>query len=105
MTAWQRWKQTALHNKALVLSGVIMACGTLFYSGAAIVQVWMFDRSSSQVERQTERLIAAANTQAGAAKEMTAAVREQAKSARDFAQSAKSINEETALAVDRKSVV
>jgi hypothetical protein len=99
MTIWQRWKQTSLHNKALVFSGIIVAFGTLFYSGAAIVQVWMFNRSSRQVERQTERLIAAANTQAGAAKEMTAAVKEQAKSAGDFAQSAKNINEQTALAV------
>jgi hypothetical protein len=99
MTIWQRWKQTSLHNKALVFSGIIVAFGTLFYSGAAIVQVWMFNRSSKQVERQTERLITAANTQARAAKEMTAAVKEQAKSAGEFAQSANNINEQTALAV------
>ena len=97
MTIWQRWKQTALHNKALVFSGIIVAFGTLFYSGAAVVQVWMFNKSSRQVERQTERLIDAAKTQADAAKEMTKAVEDQAKYAGEFAASAKSINEQTKL--------
>ncbi len=94
MTIWQRWKQTALHNKTLVFSSVIMAFGTLFYSGAAILQVWMFNRSSSQVERQTERLISAANTQGGAATT-------NADAAKSFALSADGIKTQTANAVEQ----
>lgn len=94
MTIWQRWKQTALHNKALVFSGVIVAFGTLFYSGAAIVQVCMFNRSSKQAEQQTAELIKAATTQARAATK-------NANAAASFALSADGINSETRKAVDQ----
>lgn len=92
MTIWQRWKQTSLHNKALVFSGVIVAFGTLFYSGAAIVQVCMFNRSSKQAEEQTAKLIEAANTQACAASK-------NAEAAARFASSAEGINAQTQNAV------
>ena len=61
MTIWQRWKQTALHNKAMVLSSVLMAFGTLFYTGAAIVQIYMFQQSTKQASDQADKLIAAAS--------------------------------------------
>jgi hypothetical protein len=92
MTIWQRWKQTALHNKALVFSSIIMAFGTLFYSGAAIVQVYMFNRSSKQAQQQTEQLIKAANIQACAASK-------NAEAAASFARSAEGIKNKTGEAV------
>jgi hypothetical protein len=57
----QRWKQTALHNKALVLTGVLVAAGTLFYAGAAIFQICLMKHTAKQAAVQTERLIAEAN--------------------------------------------
>ena len=57
----QRWKQTALHNKALVLTGVLVASGTLFYAGAAIFQICLMKYTAKQATVQTERLIAEAN--------------------------------------------
>ena len=61
MRLFQKWKQTALHNKALVLTGVIVAVGTLFYAAAAAFQVYMLHRSGEQATQQTERLITEAN--------------------------------------------
>ena len=53
----QRWKQTALHNKALVLTGVLVAAGTLFYAGAAVFQIYLMNYSAKQATVQTERMI------------------------------------------------
>lgn len=66
MTLLQRWKQTALHNKALVLTGVIVALGTVFGTGAAIFQVCLANQTNKQTSAQIGRLIDAANTQASA---------------------------------------
>jgi len=61
MNIFQRWKQTAVHNKALVFTGVLVAFGTLFYAGAAVVQVCIMRASSKQASRQTDKLITAAS--------------------------------------------
>jgi hypothetical protein len=93
MKIWQRWKQTALHNKALVLSSVLMALGTLFYTGAAIVQIYLFERNAAESSLQTDKLIQVAQTQACAARQIVAASERNAAAAEGFAQSASHINE------------
>lgn len=85
MNIWQRWRQTALHNRALVLSSVLMAFGTVFYAGAAVIQICMFQRSSKQAAEQTDKLIAAAKISASDATQNAAA-------AQSFAGSALKIN-------------
>jgi len=57
----QRWKQTALHNKALVMTSVLVAFGTLFYAGAAIFQLSILRESSDRTSRQNDKLIAEAD--------------------------------------------
>jgi hypothetical protein len=57
MKLLQRWKQTAIHNKALVLTSVIVASGTLFYAAAAIFQLYLMDSAAKRSADQTERLI------------------------------------------------
>lgn len=57
MTLIQRWKQTALHNKALVLTSVLVAFGTMFYAGAAVVQICILKSSSDATSAQNSRLI------------------------------------------------
>jgi hypothetical protein len=104
VTIWQRWKQTALHNKALVLSSVIMAFGTLFYSVAAIVQLCMFDRSSEQAAQQTAKLIDAANINAHAAEQIAAASKRNATAAESFATSADKIHQGVDVAVRKLSI-
>jgi len=47
MTVQQRWKQTSLPNKLLVITGALVAFGTLFYALAAGVQVWLLRESLS----------------------------------------------------------
>lgn len=61
MTIWQRWKQTALHNKALVLTSVLVAFGTLFYAGAAAFQLWMMNQTSQHTDEQIGRIIGNVN--------------------------------------------
>jgi len=61
MKYFQRWKHTALHNKALVLTGVLVAAGTLFYAGAAIFQICLMKYTAKEATVQTERLIAESN--------------------------------------------
>jgi Flp pilus assembly protein TadG len=58
MTLFQRWKQTALHNKALVWTSIIVAFGTSFYAGVAVFQLCMLKESSRQTTDQNNRLIA-----------------------------------------------
>ena len=67
MNLFQRWKQTTIANKGLVLSSILMAFGTLFYAGAAIVQVRIMKRSARDVSSQTDKLIEQANRNATAA--------------------------------------
>jgi hypothetical protein len=52
MKIWQRWKQTAIHNKALVLTSIIVAAGTLFYAGAAAFQVWLMIKGGQHTDEQ-----------------------------------------------------
>jgi len=57
MKIYQRWKQTAIHNKALVLTGTIVAFGTLFYVGVAIFQYCLMEKSANLASKQTDRMI------------------------------------------------
>ena len=57
MKLLHRWKQTAIHNKALVLTSVIVAFGTLFYAAAAIFQIYLMDSAAKSSTKQTETLI------------------------------------------------
>jgi cytoskeletal protein RodZ len=52
MTLWQRWKQTSLPNKLLVSASILMAFGTLFYSGVAIFQYRMMRDQSETTKGQ-----------------------------------------------------
>lgn len=85
MNLFQRWKQTTVANKALVISSFLMAFGTLFYAGAASVQVWIMKRNAHDASVQAEKLIIAAQTQASAA-------RQNAEAADRFSTSAANIN-------------
>lgn len=57
----QRWKQTAIHNKALVFSGVVVAFGTVFYAMIAVVQVGLMNRADRQSSEQAAKVILEAN--------------------------------------------
>jgi len=48
MTLRQRWKQTSLPNKLLVITGGLVAFGTLFYAAAAVVQICILRDSVRQ---------------------------------------------------------
>jgi len=61
MTILQRWKNTALHNKALVWASALVAFGTLFYAGAAVFQICMMNRLAKETSIQTDRLICKAD--------------------------------------------
>lgn len=45
MNLRQRWMKTTVANQALVATSILVALGTLFYTGAAIVQVWLMNES------------------------------------------------------------
>jgi hypothetical protein len=87
MKILQRWKQTALHNKALVLTGAIVAVGTLVSTAAVVAQVFIARTNNQQTSTQIQKLIEAANVQAG--------------SATRFADSAASMNSGIGSAVDK----
>jgi hypothetical protein len=57
MKLWQRWKMTAIHNKALVLTSVLVAFGTLFYAAAAGFQVWLMVEGGKHTDEQIGRVI------------------------------------------------
>ena len=61
MTIWQRWKQTAIHNKALVVTSVLVAFGTVFYAGAAAFQVWLMVESGKHTDEQIGYVIGNVN--------------------------------------------
>jgi hypothetical protein len=82
MNLFQRWKQTSIANKALVISSGLMAFGTLFYAGAAIVQVCIMKAASKSSNEQMHQMIDAANTQAAAAREIAGAATEMKEQAR-----------------------
>jgi hypothetical protein len=48
MTLRQRWKQTSLPNKLLIITGALVAFGTVFYAGAAAVQIHILNESLRQ---------------------------------------------------------
>lgn len=62
MTILQRWKNTALHNKALVWASVLVAFGTLFYAGAAIFQICMMKRLARDSGIQIDKMIEKADS-------------------------------------------
>lgn len=94
MNLFQRWKQTTIANKGLVFSSFLMALGTLFYAGAATVQVFIMKHSARDASLQTDKLIKAAQSEGAAAQR-------NAEAAASFAASAEGINKETAAAVRR----
>lgn len=94
MTIFQRWTQTALHNKALVLTGFIVALGTILSTGALVVQICIARENNRKTSEQIGKLIQAANIQACAAQKNAVA-------AANFATSADGINTQTKLAVDK----
>jgi len=57
MKLLQRWKQTAIHNKALVLTSAIVAFGTLFYAAAAIFQICLMNSAAKHSSDQVEKII------------------------------------------------
>ena len=72
MKLLQRWKQTALHNKALVFTSLLVAFGTLFYAGAAVVQVYIMEAAAKATGEQTQKLITQAEKNAAAAQSFAA---------------------------------
>jgi hypothetical protein len=72
MNIFQRWKQTSIANKSLVVSSFLMAFGTIFYAGAASVQVWIMHRTAKDSSAQTAKLIQTSQDQACAAKSFAA---------------------------------
>ncbi len=85
MTIWQRWKQTAIHNKALVLTSVLVAFGTLFYAGAAAFQLWLMDQSSLHTDKQVGYIIGNMNW---LARSMNESVKKAEQNNREIAQNA-----------------
>jgi len=67
MNLLQRWKQTTISNKALVITGCLAAFGTLFYAGAATIQVCIMRKSARDASWQMEKLIQQAEKNASAA--------------------------------------
>jgi hypothetical protein len=89
MNIFQRWKQTTIANKALVVTGALMAFGTLFYASAAIIQVCIMKRSAEATSEQIDKLIKAADIQASAAGKIAAASTRNANAAETFSEAAK----------------
>ena len=48
MNLRQRWKQTSLPSQLLVMTGALVAFGTLFYAAAAVVQICILEDSVRQ---------------------------------------------------------
>jgi hypothetical protein len=68
----ERWKRVAVHNRALVYTGSLVAVGTLFYTGAAIFQTWLLNKSVKETAEQTERSIGQSRKIAGLMEESLA---------------------------------
>jgi hypothetical protein len=99
MNIFQRWKQTTLANKGLVFSSILMAFGTLFYAGAAIVQVCIMKQSAHDMSLQTDKLINAAQAEASASQKIADASDRNAAAAKSFSASADQIRSQTERAV------
>lgn len=61
MTLRQRWTQTSLPNKLLIVTGGLVAFGTLFYAGAAAFQICLMQQNARDSAAQVERLVSATN--------------------------------------------
>lgn len=57
----QRWKQTTLSNKLMVITTAIVAFWTFFYTIVAVLQWQLMERSGEQTAFQIEKLITEAN--------------------------------------------
>jgi hypothetical protein len=88
MKVTQRWKQTSLANKMLVVTSSFMAFGTVFYAGAAIFQIHILRQSAQQTSQQTEKLITASERLANSA---NAAVEDARNASREMADRAERI--------------
>lgn len=86
MRIWQRWKQTAIHNKALVFTSILVAFGTLFYAGAAAFQLWLMNQSSKHTDTQIGYIIGNMNW---LARSMDQSVKKAEQNNREVAQNAK----------------
>jgi hypothetical protein len=60
MNLRQRWQQTTLSNKLMVITTAIVAFGTVFYVVVAIFQWQLMKESGEQTSRQTDKVIAEA---------------------------------------------
>jgi hypothetical protein len=55
MAILRRWKQTALHNQVLVLTGVFVAIGTSVYTLAAVGQYFLVKQTSEAQQKLIEQ--------------------------------------------------
>jgi hypothetical protein len=85
MKLLQRWKQTAVHNKALVLTGAIVALGTIAQVGALVAQICITRANNVATGTQIGKLIEAANIQAHAAQRNVESAAKSAQAASDLA--------------------
>jgi hypothetical protein len=91
MDIWQRWKQTTIANKALVLTGAAVAVGTLVSTSALVVQVCITRENNRKTSEQVGKLIESANIQAGAAQSFAKTSKEQALRMGDLSELAKQV--------------
>ena len=61
MKLLQRWRQTSIHNQGLVLTGVLVAAGTIIYAAAAIVQIYIMNKNAKDSSAQVESLVGTTN--------------------------------------------
>jgi hypothetical protein len=61
MKLWQRWRQTAVHNKALVWTSFLVAFGTIFYSVVAVRQYYFMKQNALDSAAQVDRLVRVIN--------------------------------------------
>lgn len=88
MDILQRWKQTTVANKALVCSGLIVAVGTIVSTGALITQICITRENNRKTSEQVDKIITAANIQAGAAQKIADASDRNAAAADKFSNAA-----------------
>ena len=67
MTLRERWRKTSVANQGLVITGGLVAFGTIFYALAAVVQIHLLKKSSAGTDIQIQKIITAVNEIAGSA--------------------------------------
>lgn len=97
----REWTRTDFHQQVNIILTFVLVLATIVYVVFSGLTLRAIRISAETAGHQTDKLIAAAEIQSRAAKEMTTAVKDQAKFAGEFAGSADSINQQTKLAVDR----